>query len=199
MQENKEIANPTKVSKLESTPIKSLVNKEGENSFIANPQLSGVDALKKVTGIKDSELAENILYTGVTALESILAIGKSSSEKVSTILNIVMQNLHDFQPRDAIEARLISQANALFQHGMDRLGKSGRVSQPEHIESYTNMAIKLLRAHNETVEAINKHRRGGIQQVIVHHQNNVVANNAMINNVTGVDVTKKQGESPCSL
>lgn len=30
-------------------------------------------------------------------------------------------------------------------------------------------ATKLLRLHNETVEAINKYRRGGEQRVVVQH------------------------------
>jgi len=36
-------------------------------------------------------------------------------------------------------------------------------------EFYLKNAIKLLRLHNETIEALGKYRRGGTQNVIVQH------------------------------
>lgn len=34
-------------------------------------------------------------------------------------------------------------------------------------EFYLKSAVRLLRLHNETVEALNRHRRGGTQNVVV--------------------------------
>lgn len=39
------------------------------------------------------------------------------------------------------------------------------------VEFYMKSALKLLRLHNETLEAVSRYRRGGEQKVIVQHVN----------------------------
>ncbi len=100
------------------------------------------------------------------------AYGASAIEPVvkkNEQLNIVAQTLHDFGPRNAIEARLALQAGALFTHGMINLRRSAMADILCHSEHYVNKAIKLLRLHNETVEALNRYRRGGEQKIVVQH------------------------------
>jgi len=67
-----------------------------------------------------------------------------------------------------------------------------------HADHYGNKAIKLLRLHNETIEALNRYRRGGEQKVTVTHA--VITDKAIVNNFNGVGgvSTKNEGASPCS-
>jgi hypothetical protein len=105
---------------VESTPLKLLKG----DGIALNPHLSWEDAYKQITGTKDFEVAHNIVSSGAMAILSLLESGKPMSEQAVTCLNIILQNLHDFQPKDAIEASLVAKAAALFQHGMARLSKN---------------------------------------------------------------------------
>jgi len=44
-------------------------------------------------------------------------------------------------------------------------------------------AIKLLRLHNETIEALSRYRRGGEQKVVVQHVNVNNGGQAIVGNV----------------
>ncbi len=104
--------------------------------------------------------------------------------------------MNDFQPKDVNEARLVTQAMALFQHGMDRLRKVGSSADLHCSESQTNMAIKLLRCHNETIEALNRYRRGGEQRVIVQHVNVNDGGKAIVGSIlNGGGGNKKEDEA----
>jgi hypothetical protein len=185
---------PKKLPALESTPVKFwhgeqehemdvvLQQKEGENKAEAL-----FERMKEIVGVKDSELASHIIDAGAGAIEPV--VQKNGQ------LNIVAQTLHDFGPRNAIEARLALQADALFTHGMVNLRRSSTADMLCHSEHYVNKAIKLLRLHNETVEALNRYRRGGEQKIIVQH--NVVADKAVVNFPGGAN-TKNEGDTPCS-
>jgi hypothetical protein len=185
--------------KLESTLIKTWVDEQGNSRIVLDPSLSGIDVLKKTTGTRDTEIAESIMSMGAFAIESIERGG--DAKRFSQSFNIIMQSLHDFQPKDAVEARLVTQAVTLYQHGMDRLGRAGRSDRIDLTESQVNMAIKLLRVHNETIEALNRYRRGGEQKVIVQH---VTADKAVVNQFNGNQLVvgggspEKQGDKPCS-
>lgn len=160
-----------------------LVNLSGHKDFASK--------MKEVTGVKDFDLAAQILAYGSSAI--IPLIGDNHSESV----NAVLQSLNDMKPKDSYEARLIAQANALYLHGMNCLGNAAMSFEPEHDAYYTNKAVKLLRLHNETVETLNRYRRGGKQEVTVTHA--VVAGQAVVNNFHGAGVVKEnRGESPCS-
>lgn len=192
MTETKKEKTSKKLPVLESTPMKFwhsekehdvvLKLKEGENKADAF-----FEKLKEITGVKDTELASNIIDTGANAIRSVV---KENDE-----LNIIAQTLHDFGPRNAIEARLALQANALFTHGMTNLRRSSTADMLCHSEHYVNKAIKLLRLHNETIEALNRFRRGGEQKIIVQHS--VLADKAVVN-FPGGGEKKNEGETPCS-
>ena len=97
--------------------------------------------------------------------------------------NVVLQSVHDMQPKDAIEARLAVQASALFSHGLANLRRAETADMMCHADHYANKAIKLLRLHNETIEALNRYRRGGEQKVTVTHA--VITEKAIVNNFNG--------------
>ncbi len=121
---------------------------------------SKIDVFKHLTATTDIELANDIIIKGAYGLT-----GKSDAEKY----NIALQNLADSEPKDATESRLILQAHALYSQGMKRLHQAEINDMIPQIDFCLKSATKLLRLHNETIEALNKYRRGGEQRVIVQH------------------------------
>lgn len=158
---------PMKAPETESTPVKFWKNEGDEHLNVAvAPNMEGssadyMETLKSVIGVKDTELAAQILTDGIVALKT------TCGEKEA--YNVVLQTLHDLQPKDAIEARLAVQASALFSHGMLNLTKAGTTDRMCHADHYSNRAIKLLRLHNETVECLSRYRRKGESKVVVQH------------------------------
>ena len=178
---------------VEPTPLKLLRG----DGIVLDPHLSWEDAHKQITGTKDFEVAHNIVNSGAMAILSLVEMGQPMSEQAVTCLNIILQNLHDFQPKDAIEASLVAKAAALFQHGMARLSKLASSENVRNSEAQANMAIKLLRCHNETIEALSRYRRGGEQRVVVQH---IADKIAVVNNFGGIEEEgspKNRGASPC--
>jgi len=188
----KEKKMPVKPPETESTPIKFWKQDGDEkmNVSLAHNTEDFVETLKSVIGVKDSELAWQILNSGVSALKPMCG------EKDS--FNVILQSMHDIQPKDVVEARLAVQASALFSHGMSNLRRAESADMMCHADHYGNKAIKLLRLHNETIEALNRYRRGGEQKVTVTHA--VITEKAIVNNFNGVGgvSTKNEGASPCS-
>lgn len=187
---------PAKAPELENTPLKFWKNEGDEHLSVALPTSKDgssadfIETLKSVIGVKDTELAAQILSDGVVALQ--ITCGKDEA------YNVALQSLHDLKPKDAIEARFALQASALFSHGMSNLSKSAKADMMCHADHYSNKAIKLLRLHNETIEALTRYRRGGEQKVTVTHA--IITEKAIVNNFNGVGgvSTKNEGESPCS-
>lgn len=189
-----------KTSKKESTPIKFkqadrtneldvVINAVADDIAIAEKKTLFQKALQEVVGVSDCDLASHILDTGANTIGPI--VGKDGHN-----LNIIAQSLYDQKPEDVIEAQLIAQAASLFAHGMNCLTKAEKSEYIPNAESYTNMAVKFMRIHNETIETLNRYRRGGEQKVTVTHA--VVAGQAIVNNFSGVGgLPKNQGDSPC--
>ena len=192
MTKKKEEKMPVKPPETESTPIKFWKQDGDEkmNVSLAHNAEEFVETLKSVIGVKDSELAWQILNSGVAALKPMCG------EKDS--FNVILQSMHDIQPKDVIEARLAVQASALFSHGMSNLRRAESADMMCHADHYGNKAIKLLRLHNETIETLNRYRRGGEQKVTVTHA--VITEKAIVNNFNGMGGVspKNEGESPCS-
>jgi len=182
-----------KQPKIESTPVKSWVNDEDKTVFVYDPNIRNEDIYKKIAGTKDSEIGEHIVLTGVKSVLRIMTQGDTRAEKISLAGNSMMQSLNDFQPKDAVEARLVTQAAALFEHGMDRLSRAGMAEYTDQAEPQVNMAIKLLRCHNETIETLNRSRRGGEQKVIVQHVNIDNSNGGKAAIVGGIINDQRQG------
>lgn len=131
------------------------------------------DALKHLTATTDSTIAEEIFTTGLDALPS-----KNAPRKA----NLAAQTLADAAPHDATEARLCMQEMALYAQGMHQLSIARNCSMIPQAEFHTKTAIKLLRLHNETVEARSKYRRGGEQKVTVQHVQVSEGGQAIVNN-----------------
>ncbi|MBS0649430.1 MAG: hypothetical protein JSS10_09455 [Verrucomicrobia bacterium] len=155
--------------KIESTPLKVWKDEYGNNNFISIPDVPGEALIKRIVGTKDTEIARSIVSSTFMAILPTLT-KEGDGDNADKCMNLILQSMHDFQPKDAIEARLIAQEIALYQHGMNSLAIAASTNQTQPKEAYVNMAVKLLRIHLETIEALNRHRRGGEQKVIVQHQ-----------------------------
>lgn len=186
---------PIKAPKTESTPIK-FWKKEGKEKFDlsisadkSGKPLDFIETIKSICGVKDQELALQIFHAGTSALQQI------HNELDS--FNIILQAMHDIKPGDSVEARFAVQASVLFSHGLSNLKRAETADILCHSEHHSNKAIKLLRLHNETIEALNRYRRGGEQKVTVTHS--VIADKAVFNNFNGVrgGNVKNEGASPC--
>jgi len=144
----------------DNTIIKSVdVNYGFENR--KKPEKFYEQAICELTGTANKELAEDMIKSGVLALHGY--------DNQSDRNNIIYQALAEYQPRDQHEARLCIQATTLYSQGMSCFAYSEVEQNIPKCEFYLKNATKLLRLHNETIEALNKYRRGGTQNVIVQH------------------------------
>lgn len=130
------------------------------NTIVREFFSSASDALKSLTATTDPELAFEIIGRGMEAIPENNIVKKA---------NIATQSLADSAPRNATEARLCMQETVLYAQGMQYLIRAESENMIPQCEHYMKNAIKLLRLHNETVEALAKYRRGGEQKVVVQH------------------------------
>lgn len=192
---------PAKASKkktppnLGATPMKYWLDESGSVKAVVDPQMNGSEVAQRITGTQDFELAMDLLTSPISNMVSNYA----TIEEKNEAYNLIAQSLYDMKPRDSFEARLITQATVLHKSAMQNLLLSGRAERIDYCTQHMNMAVKLFKLHNETVEALSRYRRGGEQKVTVTHA--VLANNAIVNNFTsgGVgSVPKSEGTIPCS-
>lgn len=131
-----------------------------EKTTLRDSFASQIEALQSLTATTDYAISQELFKNGVKALP-----GGYSSRNA----NVAVQTLADVAPSDSTEARLCMQEMALYAQGMRQLSKAGSAELLEHAEFHMRSATKLLRLHNETVEARNRHKRGGEQRVVVQH------------------------------
>lgn len=168
-----------------------IIEEEGkikwENSIYQEPFTAFSDVLKHLTATTDFELAAEIFDKGRNALPGKDRDGRNA--------NLVLQSLADNAPKDAIEARLCLQATALYSQGMQYLARAENADMLCHSEFYMKYATKLLRLHNETIEAISKQRRGGEQRLVVQYVNVNEGGRAIVGNMlTGGGDNQKNDE-----
>ncbi|OCX70060.1 hypothetical protein A6M27_12075 [Acidithiobacillus thiooxidans] len=74
-------------------------------------------------------------------------------------------------PRDGTETLLCIQAIQAHNNASECLHQAWKTGQPPAVrDAYLNRATKFMRVFREHVEAIDKHRYGGKQQITVTHQ-----------------------------
>lgn len=142
-----------------------------KNPIIREPHNTWKDALKTLMATSDPEIANEIFAKGFAAVPG---------QNAATNANLIAQLLADAPPQDLTEAKLILQANALYFQGMAYLNRAEQQNMITQCEFYIKNAMKLLRLHNETVEALCKFRRRGEQRAVVQHVN--VEGQAIVNN-----------------
>jgi len=184
--------------KLESTPFKAWIDENGKTNIICDPQRSASEVVKQITGTKDHHIGKGIIFSGVDAMLPAVNCSGGFVEKHAQGTNVIMQSLNDFKPKDAIEARLITQATVAYEQAMSLTNKGTNSQILCQLESLTNLAIKFMRVHNETIEALNRYRRGGEQKVTVTH---IAEKMAVVNNYEcrrGGVSSENTGINPCS-
>jgi len=91
---------------------------------------------------------------------------------VATNATATINALVSMNPKDIIEGQLCARLLVLHNQYMQFMGS---VANPEQtivgIDLNINRGTKLMRLYNETLDALNKHRRKGEQTVTVQHVN----------------------------
>ncbi len=152
----------------EKCPIRSVEAKDNNGDIIRGYKTKDKSTPVERFNILNSLTATQdiLLSTNITAGA---ALAQPKTQDNSKSVNIVNQILADYEPKDSVEAKLILQEHTLYEQGLRYLHLADIQDQIFQAEFYMRSAIKLLRLHNETVEALNRHRRGGTQRVIVQH------------------------------
>ena len=84
-------------------------------------------------------------------------------------INAALAVLHGIQPRDEIEALLVSQMIMTHMNVAQAISRQVATTTVEAHDSYGNMATKMLRTFTAQVEALAKYRGKGQQKVVVEH------------------------------
>jgi hypothetical protein len=88
----------------------------------------------------------------------------------TSVANATVEALIAMKPNDIVEGQLCSRLVTLTDQSNEYMRRATFPDQPlEAREKYINLATKLMRVYNETLEALNKHRRKGEQRVVVQH------------------------------
>lgn len=189
----------------ESIPVKFCKSPDKKEPFFVRQEKGDTrdkidlfnEAIKTIAGVKDYEIAMEI----ITSATKTLAIQDGITDPHEAF-NYILQSMHILKPQDSIEGRLAAQAAIFYKHVMMYLEKAGNVDRLDFLEKYANLGIKLLRAHNETIEIFGKYRRGGKQTIVIQQQQVNLSGQAqaIVGNFStnDRDTTKNQGETPCS-
>ena len=95
---------------------------------------------------------------------------------------------------------LASQMTVTHSLAMEFLGRAKRAEYVPQLDSYGNLAVKLLRTYTAQVEALAKLRRGGEQTVRVEHVHVHSGGQAIVGNVApGGWVAAKTRDQPYAL
>lgn len=119
-------------------------------------------ASQKVFGTERLNVLVEILVSAASAIPGF-------SEVMAR--NLIFSTLQDLEPKDLIEDKLCTSEAVLFRTAMTCLKRAEKEDRMPQAEYFMKNAIKLLRLHNETVEALSRYRRGGEQKMVVQHVN----------------------------
>jgi len=161
------------------SPIK-IVKKDGAISWgdtlLREPHQDIPSAFQHLTATMDTGIACEIITRAANA--------QPDDGCLATRFSSVLETLADAAPKDSTEARLTLQAATLYSKGMDYFDRAEKQTMLCHSEHYMKHGTRLLRLHNETIDALTKYRRGGEQRVVVQHVNVSDSSQAIINNGT---------------
>ena len=115
------------------------------------------------TGSISTEFSNMLLSSTLNTL-----FESSAYSRVDSV-NAVYSELIALNPRDSYEGMIITRMIALHHQYMHLMGMSAQASNQDARDKVINSATKLMRVYNESLEALNKHRRKGEQRVTVTH------------------------------
>jgi len=106
--------------------------------------------------------------------------------KSSSCATAIIEALLALEPKDEIEGMLITRLLALHSQYMHFMSRVSNLEQTTAgVDMNINRATKLIRLYNETLEALNRHRRKGQQKITVQHVHVSEGGKAIIGNVAG--------------
>ena len=156
--------------------LKKNVDKSTDYTILLEQQFENPNLTRNEKSIK--HVAAIFAATGTTSLnvgriliDGVLdAIPRSSNGAKDT--ETVHEALRSMAPKDLHEGMLCSRIWILYNQAMRHMSylQHPDISQG-HFDRYSNYATKLMRLHDETLEALNRYRRKGEQKVIVQHVN----------------------------
>jgi hypothetical protein len=138
-----------------------------------NPTVWKMDLLAAF-GTIEPEFASRTLVQLTTAVGG----GKMLPE---SRCNAILASMSALEPRDEIEAMLISQMIATQEAAMDLMRQMNGTQLRHQFEGSGNLAVKMLRTFTAQVETLKRLRSKGEQRVVVQHQHvQVTAENAAV-------------------
>jgi hypothetical protein len=151
------------------SPVCVEVNESGE-STLSLDGIAGMDPIenykhhmRNLTATKDNALAHEIVQRAAYAMPK-------NNTNIDNLV-VAAQTLSDMEPKDSVEAKLCLQSSTLYATGMQYLRRAEDETRIVQSEFYIKNAVKLLRLHNETIEALSRYKRKGEQRVVVQHVN----------------------------
>jgi hypothetical protein len=150
-------------------------------------------SIAETTGSTNLDVGIHLLTTAGQAVLS----GKSNVKEMATRLEKLAQSMRSFAPQDEYEGQLAAQLVVLHDLAMSWLGRANFTERINFANVYLNGASKLLTRHHETLEALLKYRRKGVQKVHVEHVHVNNGGQAIVGNImTGGGMNQKLEEGP---
>ncbi len=117
-------------------------------------------------------------------MENISNFGINGSGKKLDNVNAMLSIIHDIEPRDDIEAMLVSQMITTHMLSMSRASSANNNENNINIaDKIINQMTKLNRSYLAQMDALNKHRGKGQQKMTVEHVHVNEGGQAIIGNV----------------
>lgn len=152
-----------------------------KTSAMQQINLTPATLLRAATGVDDSNGGMHMLYLCADAC----GIRGVKEEDRMESLQTTMHALTSLDPKDTIEGMLVTRLLALHEQGMKFLAIASSAAGDQVRDLYVNMATKLLRLHNESLDMLLRYRRKGEQRVVVQHVNVADGGKAIVGNVIG--------------
>ncbi len=108
-------------------------------------------------------------YSRLFLSETLEVLLSGSSHDHEQIANAFHGAMLGMDPKDIIESQLCSRLLVLHSKAMYFIKEAACAEYEKVIDSNINRFTKLMRLYNETLEALNRHRRKGEQRVTVQH------------------------------
>ncbi len=143
-----------KVTENEETGIANISSADGDDFFYM--------------GTHDLDLINNT----VSQVCDICSRGEPFSGSRTTLANATLASILEIDPQDSVELMLATQMATVHNLSMEMLKRVMLNEQTfAGVDANINRATKLMRTFTSQIEALNKYRNKGKQQITVKHQN----------------------------
>jgi hypothetical protein len=164
-------------------PVRLTISKSADGQLNADaPHSDGrgwIVRLVETFGSVSPEFALEQLKTLMSGAKA-----DASPEDRTMAVNAMLAAVASVQPQNETEAMLAVQMAKTHEFAVALLDRAKQAQHVPTLESYGNMAMKLLRTYTAQVEALAKLRRGGNQTVRVEHVHVHPGGQAIVGNVT---------------